>query len=88
MEINPRLLIVSIATAIGLTTLVTKLTDRGAGKRNKIYERIEQERKDAENKYMSEKMCLERSGNIQEKLTKLEDGQATILTEVRKRNGM
>ena len=71
MEINPRLLIGSIATAIGLTTLVTKLTDRGAGKRNKIYERIEQERKDAEDKFVDIKVCNITSGNIEKKLDEI-----------------
>ncbi len=80
MEINPNILIGSGVLLIGITSLAVKIADNGNHKRKKIYERIEQERKDTEEKFVSTKLCDERSGNIQTQLIEIGKDVKTILS--------
>ena len=80
MEINPVALVGSGVFLVGLSTFVMKILDNGNGKRKKIYERIEQERKDTEAKFIATKLCEERSGNINKQLDEISKDVKLILT--------
>lgn len=81
MEVNPTVLIGCGTFLVGIVALASKLIDNGNGKRKKLYERIEDERKDAEEKYMKIDLCTERSGNIVKKLDSIEGKMDKLLTK-------
>ena len=87
MQVNPYVLFGGTVAVISVASFVTNRIENGNGKRKKIYERIEKERREGEKKYISKELCEERSGNIQSQLKELKTGQETILTEVKNRNG-
>ena len=84
MEISPGWIYGGVACIVGVTTLATRLLDRGDGKRKVIYDRIEQERKDADDKYRTVKFCDERSTHITKNQQTMQTTLDTILTEVKK----
>ena len=79
VTLDTPMLIGSVTVLIGLTTLVSKMFDRGDSKRAKIYKRIEDERKDIEDRYVTAKVCDVRSGNMEKKLDEISKDVKTIL---------
>ena len=71
ITLNANSLVAGIGLLVGITSVAFKIFDRGDSKRTKIYERIEQERKDADDNYTSTELCGERSGNITGKLEEI-----------------
>ncbi len=87
MEITIGHLLTGGVLLVGVTTLMTKITNGDSRKHAAIYDKIEAERKEADDKFMPATLCHERSGNMEKQLTELKTGQTAILTEIRKQNG-
>lgn len=81
MEITPQVFVGAIGLTGIFVGLFMKIADRGASKRKSIYERIEEERKDAEDKYVPIKVCEVTSRNIEKKLDSISTDVKTIISK-------
>ena len=68
------------SVVIAFFGLVFRMNGTADGKRKNIYDRIEQERKDAEIKFQSANMCTERYGNLESKVDEIKCDVKKLLT--------